>query len=170
MVCRIRHHLRRLAGTEGQRGFTLPEVIVTMAALVVVVLAATVSYMGTLRSWDGTSSMTRLQQDSSLAVETMSRSLRGASSVTIGADGDSVRVFYDTPSGDSLASVYHIDNQGQLVDGAGFVLAADVDSLSFSTSDGKTVNIDLSLRDAMGSECGNDDQGLLMSSTVVLRN
>lgn len=160
----------RLSGRRGQRGFTLPEVLVTMAALIVVTMAASVSYVGTMDSWDKTSSMTRLQRESSLALETVSRVVRGATAVTISADGDSLRVYYEGTAGDSLASIFHVDGQGQLVDAAGFVLATAVDSLSFSSPDGETVNMELIVLDDMGTECGTDDQALLMSSTVVRRN
>ncbi|MBD3368590.1 MAG: prepilin-type N-terminal cleavage/methylation domain-containing protein [Candidatus Eisenbacteria bacterium] len=167
---RVGRALRGLQGARGRRGFTLPEVVVTMAALTVIVLAASVSYVGTLKSWDGTSSMTRLQRESSLAVETMSRVLRGAESVVINVEGDSLRVYYETAAGDSLADIFHINDDGQLVDSAGFVLSSSVDSLSFSTVDGKTVNMELAVTDGMGTEQCSDDQALLMSSTVVCRN
>jgi prepilin-type N-terminal cleavage/methylation domain-containing protein len=170
LVRSVRRYVRALTGHRGQRGFTLPELLVTMVALGIIVLAATVSYIGTMHSWDGTASMTRLQRESSLAVEAMSRTLRGASRVTIGPAGDSLRVYYEVAWGESLATIYHIDNDDQLVDHAGFVLATEVDSLSFSTADGKTINIDLIVRDAMETECSTDDQALLMSSSVVCRN
>jgi len=170
MISSLRRTIGRLRGREGQRGFTLPELLVTMASLVVVVLAATVSYVGTMHSWDGTATMTRLQRESSLAVETVSRTLRGATRVTIGAAGDSLNVFYEGSSGDSLAASYFLNDQGELVDDQGFVLASTVDSLWFGTVDGKTVNIDVTVRDQMNTQCGTDDQALLMSSTAVLRN
>jgi len=67
--------------------------------------------------------------------------------------------------------VYFLDGENQLVDGNGVILVSDVDSLHFGSVDGSVADIDLYLRDDMGTpDAANDDQTVLMSSSAVCRN
>ncbi len=161
---------RALRPMRSHRGFTITELIVTMGVTVAVLAAGITTYLGTTRSWEGTATMARLQQEASAAMEAMARSVRGASDVVIDGDGDSLRVFFWTGSVDSLVAIYYVDDQGVMRNMAGTALVNTAESLGFSSSDGKTVNIDVLLKDERGTACASDDQAILMSSTIRCRN
>ena len=156
----------------GQGGFTIIELIIWIGVAISVMIAATASYVGTTRSWDGTARLTRVQTEGSMAVEMIGYGVRRGSSVTVGAGADSLNVFYWTGSTDSLTARYHFDGQQRRIEDInGYEVAASVDSVRFTSADGKVVNIDVFLRDDRGTlnESG-DDLPVSISSTVVCRN
>lgn len=154
-----------------ERGFTLAELVVAMAVSVLIVVPCISVYLATLDSWEGTAALADVQRDAWFVVNRISRTARAASEVNIDGRVDSMDIVFHTPSGDSIGGRYYVDAQNQLVDLNGVVLVRDVDSVRFSSSDGKTVNMDITLRDAMGTpDCGADDQSVLLSSSVVCRN
>ena len=154
-----------------QGGFAMIELLVSIGAVIVVIMATVTTYLSTTRSWEGTATLTRVQREASFAMEVMGRAIRQGSSVDINADGDSLRVLFWTGSTDSLLAMYYVDGQGCLRDHSGTALVEGADSLSFASSDGRTTNIDIVIRGDMGTEdvtC--DDQLVLMSSTIACRN
>jgi len=151
-------------------GFTIAEIVATIAVTATVLGAGVATYIGTLKSWEGTSSLARIQREASLAMDVVVAGIRTASYVEIGGDDDSLSVYVDTPGGDSLMAVYY-QNGCSLVDVDGGVVVPCVSAVAFSSSDGRTVNIDITLVDDMGTpDNPSDDQSTLMSSTVACRN
>ncbi len=166
-----RNSLSDAARPRGESGFTLIELMIWAGVAISVIIAATASYVGTTRSWDGTAALARIQRDGSLAVEMMARGIRSGSTATVGSAGDSLNVYYWTGSTDSLIARYYLDGQGNIRDLDGFEVATDVDSLRFGVSSGKVVNIDIYLRDDRETEDhAGDDLPVSLSSTAVCRN
>lgn len=154
-----------------ERGFTMPELIVAMLVVGLVAVAGVTAYIGTMRSWEGTAALADVQRDASFAVEVITRNTRGANEVTIDADGDSMEVVFETSTTDSVGARFYLDDQNRLVDINGTVLVTDVDSLLFSSIDGKALNIDITLKNDLDTpDRTTDDQAVLISSTVVCRN
>jgi prepilin-type N-terminal cleavage/methylation domain-containing protein len=152
------------------RGFTIVEIMASIAVTATVLGAGIATYVGTLRSWEGTSSLAHIQREASLAMDVVTRRIRGASSITIDADGDSLRVYYETASGDSLGAVYYLEDCA-LRDIDGEAVVPKVSAVSFTSDDSRTVNIDITLIDDMETpDIASDDQTTLMSSTVACRN
>jgi len=164
----MRSRIARTAGSN--RGFTLVEIMASIAVTAVVLGAGIATYVGTIRSWDGTSSLAHIQREASLAMDVVTRQIRGASSIAINDDGDSLSVYYETESGESLAAAYYLGDCS-LRDIDGGVVVPSVSAVTFTSADSRTVNIDITLTDDMGTpDLGSDDQTTLMSSTVACRN
>ena len=162
--------MKAIAAVRGQGGFSLMELIVSIGVTIVVILAGVVTYIGTIHSWEGTASLTRLQREASFAMEVMVRDVRNASSCDISGGGDSLTVYFWTGTVDSVIAIYYLDDQDRLIDMDGTVLVTEVDSLGFTTA-GSTVNIDVLLKDRMETpDESQDDQAILMSSSVACRN
>ncbi len=155
-----------------QRGLTLVELTVMMGVVVTVIAAGVTTYLGTTRSWEGTATLAEAQRDASLALEVMTRAVRSGTQVSIGPSGDSLAVTFWTGSADSLVASYCRDDSGcgYLRDISGEALIAGLDSLLFTSTDGRTVNIDVVIRRDMGTAEARDDQAVFMSSTVTCRN
>ncbi len=160
-----------VAPVRAQAGFTIIELLVSIGAVLTVIMATVATYLGTTRSWEGTSTLTRVQREASFALEVMGRAIRKGSTVDIGAAGDSLRILFWTGSTDSLVASFYVDDQGCLRNHTGMVLVDGADSLSFVSSNGRTVNIDIVIRGDMGTEqATSDDHLVLMSSTISCRN
>jgi Tfp pilus assembly protein PilW len=156
----------------GEKGLTLVELTVMMGVVVTVLAAGITTYLGTTRSWEGTATLAEAQRDASLAMEIMTRAVRSGTQVSIGPAGDSLAVTLWTGSTDSLLATYYHDDSGcgYLRDMSGNALVAGLDSLLFTSSDGRTVNLDVVIRRDRGTAEPSDDQAVLMSSTVTCRN
>jgi hypothetical protein len=147
------------------------EVPVVLAATVGVIASIFVIYLGSLHSWSGTTALAGIQREASLAMEMMTHDIRPASGFTIGAGGDSLEVTFWTGSTDSVIARFYRDAGGDLRDITGGVVTTRVDSLLFTASGAKTVNIDLILRNDLGTlDTTADDQVVVVSSSVVCRN
>lgn len=161
----------RLPAPRGDGGFTLTELMIAAGLSVAVIAAVVVAYSGTVRSWQTTAAYANIQREASLAVEVMARSIRPGSNVVIGSGGDSLAVVLNTGSGDSTIAAFTLDEDGRIVDINGSVVTTRVDSLGFSSADQKTVNIDLVLRDDIGTvDRITDDQAVYISTTAICRN
>ena len=153
------------------RGFTLTELLIAAGLSVAVIAAAVVAYTGTVRSWQTTAAYANIQREASLAIEVMARSIRPGSNVTIGTGGDSLTVILSTDASDSTIALFYLDDDGNIMDIRGAVVTNRVDSLGFSSPDQKTVNIDLVIKDDIGTaERITDDQAVHMSTTAICRN
>lgn len=153
------------------RGFTLIELLIAAGLSIAVVAAVVVAYSGTVRSWQTTAAYANIQREASLAIEVMARSIRPGSNVTIGTGGDSLSVVLNTDGSDSTIALFYLDGEGRIVDMNGAVVTTRVDSLEFTSADQKTVNIDLVIRDDIGTaERITDDQAVHMSTTAICRN
>ena len=162
---------RQAAGPTGSSGFTLTELLIAAGLSIAVIAAVIVAYSGTIRSWETTAAYANIQREASLAVEVMARSIRPGSNVEIGADGDSLEVILSADGSDSTIARFYLDAQGNIRDINGAVVTTRVDSLGFSSADQKAVNIDLVIRDDIGTaERITDDQAVEMSTTAICRN
>ena len=152
-------------------GFTLTELLIAAGLSIAVVAAVIVAYSGTIRSWQTTAAYANIQREASLAVEVMARSIRPGSNVEIGASGDSLEVILSSDGSDTTIARFYLDDQGNILDINGAVVTTQVDSLGFSSADQKTVNIDIIIRDDIGTvERITDDQAVEMSTTAICRN
>lgn len=159
---------RHLARSDG---LTMIELMIAAGLSVAVVAAVVVAYSGTVHSWKTTAAYANIQREASLAIEMMTRAIRPGSNVTIGAGGDSLEVVLNTDGADSTIARFHLDGDGNVLDLNGSVVTTRVDSLGFSSADQKTINIDLVLKDDIGTaERVTDDQAVHMSTTVICRN
>jgi Tfp pilus assembly protein PilW len=145
--------------------------MVAVAITGLIVAPCVTVYLATQDSWAGTAALADVQRDAWFVIDLISRNTRGASAVNIPGRVDSMEVVFHTSSGDSVVGRYYVDGQNRLVDINGTVLVRDVDTVCFTSADGKTVNMDVTLTDGMGTPtCGADDQSVLLSSSVVCRN
>lgn len=166
--CRMRCFTHPLVG---EHGFTLTELIVAIVVVGLIGSAGITVYLGTQRSWAGSAALADVQRDAAFAMDIMVRGIRSASSVDIAAGADSMDVIFRTGTSDSVGATYYVDDQDRLIDMSGRVLVANVDSIRFWSSDGKTVNMDITLRhDLATPDRATDDQAILVSTSVVCRN
>jgi hypothetical protein len=159
------------APVRGSSGFTLLEVPVAIAATVGIIASIFVIYLASLHSWSGTAALAGIQREASLAMEMMTHDVRPGSAFTIGSGGDSLEVTYWTGGADSVIARFYKDVDGNLRDISGGIMTTRVDSLAFSAAGAKTINIDLTVRNDLGTtDTTADDQVVVVSSTVVCRN
>jgi hypothetical protein len=156
----------------GRGGFTLAEVMIVAAVSIAVVLSIVVAYVGTIRSWGGTTGLLEIQREASLGMEAIQKAVRPASDlvVTSGVYGDSLEVYYTVASGESLAAEFYLDGGGNLLDINGTAVATGIDSIDFVLSGG-TLNIDSWHRSDAGTpDRSTDDQRVQISTTAICRN
>ena len=156
----------------GNGGFTLVEVMVVAAISIAVVLSLVVAYIGTIRSWNGTAALLEIQREASLGMEAIQNAVRPASSLTVasGVYGDSLEVYWEVASGDSLTAEFYLDGSGNLIDINGTTVASGIDSIDFVRS-GRTLHIDTWHRSDVGTpDRSTDDQRVQISSTAICRN
>ena len=156
----------------GQSGFTLAEVMLVAAVSVAVVLSIVVAYVGTVRSWGGTTGLLEIQREASLGMEIIAKAVRPASDLIVatGVHGDSLLVYYPVASGDSLGAEFYLDGTGNMLDINGVAVATGIDSMSFVLS-GNTLNIDSWHRSDAGTpNRATDDQRVQISTTAICRN
>ncbi len=156
----------------GNGGFTLAEIMVVAAASVAVILSIAVAYVGTVRSWNGTTGLLEIQREASLITGMIQNVVRPASSlaVTPGAHGDSLEVYYAVASGDSLVAEFYLDGAGNLIDINGVTVASYIDSIDFILY-GRTLHVDGWFRSDIGTPNRlTDDQRVQISATAICRN
>jgi len=156
----------------GGGGFTLAEVMIVAAISVVVVMSVVVAYVGTARSWNGTTGLLNIQREASLGVEVIQNAVRPASSLTVssGVNGDSLEVYYSVASGDSLAAEFYMDDAGNLLDINGATVSSNLDSIHFTVV-GSQLHINAWHRSDAGTpNRATDDQAVEIFSTVSCRN
>jgi len=163
---------RRQPGARGagSRGFTMVELVLVIGVTATVLAAGVATYVGTMHSVEGTVSLAEVQREASIAMDMIARSVRTGGWAEINADADSLSVYVETESGDSLTAAYYLQ-EGTLRDIDGTVLVTNIAALVFEPGTGRTINIDVTLADDMGTpEVASDDQTALVSSTVGCRN
>ena len=156
----------------GNSGFTLAELMIVAAVSIAVVLSVVVAYVGTVRSWGATTGLLEIQREASLGVEAIQNAVRPASDLVVssGAHGDSLEVYWEVASGDSLAAQYYLDGAGNLIDINSSTVATDIDSIDFVLS-GATLHIDAWLSSDSGTPSrAMDDQRVQVSTTAICRN
>ena len=167
------HTDRRLGRRlNGNSGFTLAEIMVVAAASVAVILSIAVAYVGTVRSWNGTTALLEIQREASLVTGMIQNVVRPASSlaVTPGAHGDSLEVYYEVASGDSLVAEFYLDGAGNLIDINGITVASYIDSIDFILY-GRTLHVEGWFRSDIGTPSRlTDDQRVQISATAICRN
>jgi hypothetical protein len=156
----------------GNGGFTMAEVAIVSAVSIAVILSIAVAYVGTTRSWNGTTGLLEIQREASLGMEIIQNVVRPASSLAVaaGAHGDSLEVYYEVASGDSLVAEFYLDGAGNLMDINGTAVASHIDSMDFVLS-GRALHIDGWFRSDIGTpNRSTDDQRVQISTTAICRN
>ncbi len=156
----------------GTGGFTLAEVMIVAAVSIAVVLSVVVAYVGTIRSWNGTTGLLEIQREASLGMEAIQNAVRPASDIAVaaGANGDSLEVYWAVVSGDSLTAQFYLDGAGNLIDIRGTTVASYIDSLDFVLY-GRTLHVDGWFRSDIGTpNRSTDDQRVQISATAICRN
>lgn len=156
----------------GTGGFTLAEVMIVAAVSIAVVLSVVVAYVGTIRSWNGTTGLLEIQREASLGIEAIQNAVRPASGIAVaaGAYGDSLEVYWEVAGADSLSAEFYLDDTGNLIDINGTTVASLIDSIDFVVS-GRTLHVDAWFRSDIGTpDRSTDDQRVQISSTTVCRN
>jgi len=146
--------------------------MIVAAVSIAVILSVVVAYVGTVRSWSGTAGLLEIQREASLGVEAIQNAVRPSShvEVTPGAFGDSLEVYWEVASGDSLVARYYLDGGGNLLDINGTAVASSIDSLDFVRL-GSSLHIDAWLSSDAGTpNRQTDDQRVQVSSTAICRN
>jgi len=168
----MRNQTGHRRGLADSGGFTLAEVLVVAAISIAVVLSIVVAYVGTIQSWNGTAALLEIQREASLGIEAIQNSVRPASDIVVssGAFGDSLEVYWEVASGDSLVDRYYLNGNGDLLDINGTTVAAGLDSIDFVMSGG-TLHIDAWLSNDVGTpNRTTDDQAIQVSTTAICRN
>ena len=139
---------------------------------IAVVLSVVVAYVGTIRSWNGTTGLLEIQREASLGMEAIQNAVRPAGDIAVAAGvyGDSLEVYWEVASGDSLTAEFYVDSGGNLIDINGTMVASYIDSIKFTVS-GRTLNVDAWFRSDIGTpNRSTDDQRVQISSTAICRN
>ena len=170
---RATHSDRRLGRRlSGNGGFTMAELAIVSAISIAVILSIAVAYVGTVRSWNGTTGLLEIQREASLGMEIIQKVVRPASSLAVaaGIHGDSFEVYHEVASGDSLVAEFYLDGAGNLMDINGTAVASYIDSMDFVLS-GRTLHIDGWFRSDIGTPTrSTDDQRVQISTTAICRN
>ncbi len=156
----------------GNGGFTMAEIMIVAAISIAVILSIAVAYVGTVRSWNGTTGLLEIQREASLGMEMIQNVVRPASALAVapGAHGDSLEVYCEVASGDSLVAEFYLDGAGNMIDINGTAVASDIDSIDFVVS-GRTLHIDAWFRSDVGTpDRSTDDQRVQISTTAICRN
>lgn len=169
MLARCRRLVRALSGD--QSGFTLTELMVAAIIAVIVLLALIVMYITSLQAWDRSGARLALQRNAALALDRVVFDVRHGSRVEIGAGSTSLTVYRTTPAGvDSTLATYSLVGD-QLRNQHGTVVLDRITSLQFTSSNGVSVDIQLSLEDDMGTPgLDTDDREIYFRSEAVCRN
>ncbi len=160
-------------GLSGNGGFTMAEVAIVSAISIAVILSIAVAYVGTTRSWNGTAGLLEIQREASLGMEMIQNVVRPASSLAVasGVHGDSLEVYHEVASGDSLVAEFYLDGAGNLMDINGTAVASYIDSIDFVLYGGRTLHVDGWFRSDIGTPNRlTDDQRVQISSTAICRN
>lgn len=146
-----------------QSGFSLIEVVIAMGISSVVLLAVGLVLAASQTRWNNTWGKVNLQQDGSYIMQSVTQSLKEATSAVVENNGKKITI-YDT-NGNWVRYIFKRNNkqlkykiQGQsnktLIDGY-------VEDLRFNVEDNK-VEIELTLE--------KDDQEVCLDSTIQMRN
>jgi len=146
---------------KSQKGFTLIELAIAIAAGVVLVLAAgTILFIGQI-FWNQAWKKVNLQRDASYAMLRMSRSIKAGTAAEVADDGKTVIIYR---SGDYIR-FFWVEGQRDLksqIEGKPEIILNDkVEDLRFNV-EGNKVTIDLELKE--------DDAQTHFVSTVMMRN
>ncbi len=150
---------------------TISEVLIASLLAGFIVVAAMTMYVTSIETWQQTSARLDIQRDASLIVDMMLHDIRGARSVTISNANTRMDIYWRTATGaDSLANTYFLDND-ELKNLANTVLLDRITALSFTSSDGKKVAIQMRLEDDLGTSArSEDDEGIRYEAIAVARN
>ncbi len=140
-----------------QRGFTLIELIIAIAAGAIVILATGIVVSLGQTSWNTAWRKVNLQRDASYAMLKMNKIIKSAATADVNGpvlsiDGGDIEFTYDSVDGDLESTVGGVTET---------ILDGTVDNLVFGVS-GSTVTIDLNLKE--------DSVEVRFVSTVMMRN
>ncbi|MFA5251614.1 MAG: prepilin-type N-terminal cleavage/methylation domain-containing protein [Phycisphaerae bacterium] len=150
--------------TKSRKGLTLIELLVSIMASAIVILATGIIIISGQTFWNDTWKKVNLQRDASYAMLVMSHSIKNATSVAVEGDGKILRI--TDAAGDTTRFGW---NSGQdtlrtwVGTGQPSTIMDDVQYLQFNVDDvNDTVTIGLRLQ--------RDDEQTYFVSTVMVRN
>ncbi len=153
---------------KGQKGFTLIELIISIATgTIVIVAAGSILFYGQ-KSWNDTCKRVNLQRDASYAMQRMSRSVKAGTSAQVEGNGEGLRIYNDNEGSWRRFFVQSASQNLMLktaIVGESIsdetILDDKVENLQFNVT-GTTVRIELKLRE--------DNLQTHFASTVMMRN
>lgn len=147
--------------TKFRKGFTIVELMVAiMVGSIVVIAAGMVMVMGQT-AWNQTWRKVNLQRDASLAMLTMSKSIKSAASATVDPNGKILRI----TDSNAISSSYVMSASSLQYIAGGVtrtVISNEVNNVQFSVVGNNRVTIDLTLN--------KDNAETRFISTVMMRN
>lgn len=173
MLDRCRRLSRAAAGNTA--GFTLMEVIVATVVAAIVLLALITMYITSLDAWDRSGARLALQRNAAMALDRVIFDVRHGSRVEIGAGATSLTVYRTTAGVDSTLAFFELVGDRLRYARAGgdsaIVLLDKITSLQFTSANGVSVDIELSLEDDLGTAgLEGDDKAIYFRSAAVCRN
>jgi prepilin-type N-terminal cleavage/methylation domain-containing protein len=150
--------------TKSQKGFTLIELMVAMAAGTILILAAGIVMVTGQEAWDEAWKKVNLQRDASYAMLIMSRSIQAATSAAVDANGGTTLITNGTGNSVRFSRMTGTHNlQCQIGAQPQTLINDKVDYLHFDVNEPRhTVTINLGLK--------KDDARTYFDSTVMMRN
>jgi Tfp pilus assembly protein PilW len=152
--------------TKNRRGVTLVELLIVVIITMIVFLSIGTGLVAGNRCWNEAWKKVNLQRDASYAMNIISRPVKGATSVTVSEDDDSVltidsfgggRITFslasDTPQANRLQRQFAESNPHKII--------GNVEDVVFNV-DGNRLRIFLRLK--------QDDIEVALASTVMMRN
>ena len=146
---------------KSQKGLTLTELVIAIAAGVVLILAAgVILFIGQI-FWNQAWKKANLQRDASYAMLRMSHSIKAGTAAEVADDGKTVTIYR---SGDYIRFFWvegQRDLKSQIEGNPEIIISDKVEDLQFNV-EGNKVTIDLELKE--------DDAQTHFISTVMMRN
>jgi hypothetical protein len=127
-------------------------------------------YLVGFDSWSGSARRAAVQQEASTAMEIIARKVRPASRVIISGSPDSLGLQLNTSGGPVSLGTLHLVGD-DLRDENGVTLSSGIGSLTFTSSDGRSLVVDLEITDDAGTPGRtSDDATVRLSTTILCRN
>jgi Tfp pilus assembly protein FimT len=146
---------------KSQKGLTLVELVIAIAAGVILILAVGIILFIGQTFWNQAWKKVNLQRDASYAMLRMSRSIKAGTAAEVLDDGKTVIIYRN---GDDIRFWWvegQRDLRSQITGKPETIINNQVETLQFSV-DGNKVTIDLKLKE--------DDARTYLVSTVTMRN
>jgi prepilin-type N-terminal cleavage/methylation domain-containing protein len=157
-------------------GMTLMEVIVATVVVAIVLLALVTMYITSLQSWQRSGARLALQRNAALALDRVVFDVRHGSRVEVGSSPPSMTVYRGPAGADTVTAVYQLapadgELRYQRPSQQQIVLLDKITSLQFTSPNGISVEIELSLEDDLGTtDLEGDDREIYFRSAAVCRN
>lgn len=164
-----------------KKGFTLIELIITIALFSILAISVFWTFMVGLRVWDSGKNRADVRQEGNLAIEIMTRELSQASSITI-ADSDKVKFSADLNDDGEIESItlnVGGSNLNRTVEDVAVALAKNVSTLQLAYYDFNNNLLDVPVAAGQRADIrlitivltmNKGEEAVTLSSGVYLRN